>query len=75
MSPTPCWARTSPPWWCSPPGASTTPEDLREHCANVLADYKVPRRIEVADELPRNATGKVLKNQLRDRLVESAPRS
>jgi len=54
-------------------GASVTPEELREHCANALADYKVPRRIEVAAELPRNATGKVLKNQLRDRLVQSAP--
>jgi len=54
------------------PGASATAEGLRAHCAAVLADYKVPRRIEVADELPRNATGKVLKAQLRDRLVTPA---
>ncbi len=51
------------------PGTSATPEDIRAHCARVLADYKVPRRIELADELPRNATGKVLKGQLRDSLV------
>lgn len=31
-----------------------------------LADYKVPRRIEFVDELPRNATGKILKRVLRD---------
>ncbi len=46
------------------PGSTTTPEALREHCADGLADYKVPRRIELAAELPRNATGKVLKAQL-----------
>jgi acyl-CoA synthetase (AMP-forming)/AMP-acid ligase II len=48
--------------------SSTTPDELRAHCADRLADYKVPRRIELADELPRNATGKVLKAQLRDQL-------
>ena len=56
-----CWARTWPPSWCSLARASVTADDLRAHCAAVLADYKVPRRIEFADELPRNATGKVLK--------------
>ena len=29
-----------------------------------LANYKVPREIEFLDELPRNATGKVLKREL-----------
>ena len=53
------------------PGASTTPDELREFCASALADYKVPRRIEVAIELPRNATGKVLKAKLRDHLTAS----
>jgi acyl-CoA synthetase (AMP-forming)/AMP-acid ligase II len=51
------------------PGCSTTVEDVREHCAQLLADYKVPRRIEQADALPRNATGKVLKNELRAQLM------
>jgi acyl-CoA synthetase (AMP-forming)/AMP-acid ligase II len=50
-------------------GASTTADELREHCAGALADYKVPRRIVVVDELPRNATGKVLKAQLQDQLA------
>ena len=54
------------------PGASTTTDELRQHCAGALADYKVPRRIELVDELPRNATGKVLKAQLQDRLAASA---
>jgi acyl-CoA synthetase (AMP-forming)/AMP-acid ligase II len=49
-------------------GATTstvTADDLRAHCAGRLADYKIPRRIEFADELPRNATGKILKDKLR----------
>ncbi len=40
------------------------PDDLREHCAERLADYKVPRQITLIDELPHNATGKILKRQL-----------
>jgi len=51
------------------PGAEVSSEALREHCAEYLADYKVPRRIEVAEELPRNATGKVLKGELRKLLL------
>ncbi|MHB8680715.1 MAG: class I adenylate-forming enzyme family protein [Acidimicrobiales bacterium] len=54
------------------PGSSTTPEQIREHCAARLADYKVPRRIELAGELPRNATGKVLKAELRKQLAGEA---
>ncbi|HWC31754.1 MAG TPA: AMP-binding protein [Actinomycetota bacterium] len=43
----------------------TASEDLiRETCRRDLASFKVPRRIEVLDELPRTATGKVLKREL-----------
>ncbi len=45
--------------------SSLTAEELRAHCAERLADYKVPRRIEFVGELPRNATGKILKEQLK----------
>ena len=54
-------------------GSAATPEDLRAFCAERLADYKVPRRIELTAELPRNATGKVLKAQLIASLAETAP--
>jgi acyl-CoA synthetase (AMP-forming)/AMP-acid ligase II len=53
------------------PGSSVTPEELQVHAAARLADYKVPRYIEIVDELPRNATGKVLKPELRARLASS----
>jgi len=37
-----------------------------------LARYKVPREVIFLDELPRNATGKVLKRVLRERYEQSA---
>jgi fatty-acyl-CoA synthase len=39
-------------------------DDLKEHVKHNLARYKVPREIVFLDELPRNATGKVLKRDL-----------
>jgi acyl-CoA synthetase (AMP-forming)/AMP-acid ligase II len=39
-------------------------DDLREHVKTHLARFKVPREIVFVDELPRNATGKVLKREL-----------
>jgi acyl-CoA synthetase (AMP-forming)/AMP-acid ligase II len=52
------------------PGMEATPDDLRSHTLELLAKYKVPRQWHIVDGLPRNATGKVLKQELRDRLVE-----
>jgi acyl-CoA synthetase (AMP-forming)/AMP-acid ligase II len=37
---------------------------VRDACEKELASYKVPRRIEIVDELPRTSTGKVLKREL-----------
>jgi acyl-CoA synthetase (AMP-forming)/AMP-acid ligase II len=48
------------------PDAQLDDETLLTFCAERLADYKVPRRIAFIDELPRNATGKVLKNKLKE---------
>lgn len=45
-------------------GAAVSAEALRSWCAGRLADYKVPRVVVVADHLPRNANGKVLKSEL-----------
>ena len=39
-------------------------EALRDHVREQLAGFKVPRDVHFIDELPRNATGKVLKRQL-----------
>jgi acyl-CoA synthetase (AMP-forming)/AMP-acid ligase II len=48
-------------------GVSLSEADLGAHVKANLASYKTPREVEFMDELPRNATGKVLKRELRDR--------
>jgi acyl-CoA synthetase (AMP-forming)/AMP-acid ligase II len=48
-------------------GAKVDPEELKDLVKSHLARYKVPREIEFLDELPRNATGKVLKRELAER--------
>ena len=44
--------------------AAADAEELRAFCATRLSDYKVPRRWTFVDSLPRNATGKVVKDLL-----------
>jgi acyl-CoA synthetase (AMP-forming)/AMP-acid ligase II len=48
-------------------GADLSEDELKEHVKANLARYKVPREIVFVDELPRNATGKVLKRELAER--------
>jgi fatty-acyl-CoA synthase len=45
-------------------------EALQAHCHAHLARFKVPKRFELVDALPRNASGKVLKAAVRARFVE-----
>jgi fatty-acyl-CoA synthase len=47
------------------PGATVTLDELNAFAAQRLARYKLPKRLAVADELPRNVTGKVSREQLR----------
>src|SRR6478609_2174920 len=54
-------------------GATTTPDELIEHCRAQLARFKVPKDVVFIDTLPRNSSGKVLKRELRDQDVEQIP--
>ena len=47
------------------PGASLSLDALLAHCHGKLGRFKMPRELHVVDGLPRNATGKVLKRNLR----------
>ncbi len=47
-------------------GTSLTIDDLLAHCQGKLATFKQPAHLAVVEALPRNATGKVLKFQLRE---------
>jgi fatty-acyl-CoA synthase len=49
------------------PGASLDADAVKEHVRENLARFKVPREVVFVDELPRTATGKVLKRELRQR--------
>ncbi len=45
-------------------GATATPDALKQHVRDNLANYKVPREITILDQLPRGSTGKILRNEL-----------
>jgi O-succinylbenzoic acid--CoA ligase len=45
-------------------GAQASEEELRSHCASQLAGFKVPKRFEFVPELPRTASGKLLRREL-----------
>ncbi len=46
-------------------GGAETARDLISHCADNMAKYKRPRRVEFVDELPKTATGKIQRFKLR----------
>jgi O-succinylbenzoic acid--CoA ligase len=46
-------------------GSELSPDELRHHCAESLASYKVPKRVELAAALPRTPSGKLMRRALR----------
>jgi O-succinylbenzoic acid--CoA ligase len=46
-------------------GSTATPDELRRHCAESLAGFKVPKRVELASALPRTPSGKLMRRALR----------
>jgi len=59
------------------PVAGTTPEldELRVFAGERLARYKLPKRLELVEELPRNASNKVLRRVLRAQFSDKADAS
>jgi acyl-CoA synthetase (AMP-forming)/AMP-acid ligase II len=47
------------------PGAALTADELVAWSRERMANYKVPRRVELVDALPQNAAGKIVKQPLR----------
>ena len=60
-------------WVVPAPGRTLEPEGVIAWCRENMANYKVPRRVAVVDELPANASGKILKYVLRERATENSP--
>ncbi|MCH8886893.1 MAG: AMP-binding protein [SAR324 cluster bacterium] len=46
------------------PGRQAETEELREYCRGKIADFKVPKTVEIWTDLPKGATGKILKRQI-----------
>lgn len=46
-------------------GMTATPADIIEFCKDLMAAYKRPREIEIVDELPKTASGKIMRRELR----------
>ncbi len=42
---------------------------IKKYCSERMADYKVPKKIQIMDALPKNATGKVLKRKLKEQIT------
>ncbi|MDI2130282.1 FadD3 family acyl-CoA ligase [Yinghuangia seranimata] len=55
-------------------GATVTPEEIVDYCRKEMANYKVPRYVEIVTEFPRNPTGKVMKFELRAQAAEEFAR-
>ena len=46
------------------PGSNLSEDAIVSHCKENLATFKVPKEVRMIEELPHNATGKILKHQL-----------
>ncbi|MET8352484.1 AMP-binding protein [Micromonospora sp. NPDC005206] len=55
------------------PGESVSAGELEAHCRDRLSAYKCPRAFRVVSELPKTATGKILRRTLRDEAASSEP--
>jgi acyl-CoA synthetase (AMP-forming)/AMP-acid ligase II len=68
------WGETILAFLVTRDGQLPDPQELEAFCRERLAGYKVPRRFELISELPRNASGKVLKKDLREPYWEGVDR-
>jgi acyl-CoA synthetase (AMP-forming)/AMP-acid ligase II len=50
-------------------GMSASGAELRKFCQERLARYKIPRTITVLPALPKGATGKILKDQVKEEII------
>ena len=52
------------------PGAAIDPAELKTYLRSRLSPFKTPKRFIIADELPKSPTGKILKREIRKKLLE-----
>ncbi|HBV53899.1 MAG TPA: hypothetical protein DEF12_02565 [Rhodobacteraceae bacterium] len=64
------WGESVAAFIVAAPGEMPTTEAIRAHCKTLISGYKCPRLVQVVEDLPRNAAGKVLKDRLRASFLE-----
>jgi len=65
--PDPEWGESLKAFVVLRPGATLTGDEVQAHCRRALASFKCPKIVEFIDALPRNVTGKILKQELKGR--------
>jgi acyl-CoA synthetase (AMP-forming)/AMP-acid ligase II len=55
-------------------GQTVTEEEIVAHCRGRIAGYKIPKRVEFRDAIPRTATGKIQKFKLREQFWSASDR-
>jgi fatty-acyl-CoA synthase len=65
-TPDPVWVEAVTAIVVARAGQALCPDDLIAHCKTQLSGFKVPKRVIVVEALPRNASGKILKRELRE---------
>ncbi len=71
-APDPEWGETVVAFVVGDPGRAPREEELDRHCLAAIARFKRPRRYRFVEALPKNAYGKILKRELRERLSQPA---
>ncbi|WP_028934222.1 class I adenylate-forming enzyme family protein [Pseudonocardia spinosispora] len=72
-APDPTWVEAVTAFVSLRPGASVTDEELLGSVRDRLAGYKVPKRIEIVEEIPKSPVGKILRRALREPLWRDQP--
>jgi acyl-CoA synthetase (AMP-forming)/AMP-acid ligase II len=73
--PDPKWVEAVAAFIVVKQGETLSEDAVRQHCAGSMAHFKTPKRIVFVDSLPRNPSGKLLKRELRQAQIQSAPDS
>jgi acyl-CoA synthetase (AMP-forming)/AMP-acid ligase II len=73
--PSPAWGESVHAEVVRRPGTSIDPDELIAHCRARLAGYKTPKSVNVVEELPKSASGKILKREVRDKYWAGAERA
>lgn len=68
--PDPVFGEVVSAWIVPRAGVSFSPDDLRRFCHGQIAHFKIPRYIEIVEQLPRTVTGKVRKHVLREQGID-----